>query len=375
MKKKIYYTVILLASLTFIFLLPKTFKYNNTQAGDNPFYLAKVTEIQSDKMQEINDYEQRIITFVAKISLGLKRGSYQIVKQSIDNDFVLESKPVQVGDSILISKIDEDEHFVFVAKSRLFALVIMVFVFLAMILLIGRKQGVITIVTLLLTTMSLFFVLIPAILSGINVYLITTAVVIFIIITSISMLSGFGKKGLSAMLGNILGIAIAAILAIAFNHFLGITGIVDEDYLFLALQEETFKIDLVAVVWSSIIIGSLGAVMDVAMSISSALEEVAKEMDVPSKSKLIKAGMNIGRDIIGTMTNTLILAYVGSSLALLLLFVLYNRNLLFLFNMEMIVVELSQAIVGSMAVIVTVPTTVVVSALFYSSHKKREMEG
>ncbi len=374
MKKKIYYIVILLASLAFIFLLPKTFKQNNTENVDNPFYLAKVIEIQSDETEEINDYEQRTVTFVAKISLGLRRGSYQIVKQNIDNDFIVESKPVQVGDSVLISKMDEDEHFIFVAKSRIFALGIMLIVFIIMILLIGKKQGVITIVTLLLTTMALFFVLIPAILSGINIYLITASVVIFIIITSITMLSGFEKKGLSAILGNILGITIAAILANIFNKFLGITGIVNEEYIFLALQEETFKIDLIAVVWSSIIIGSLGAVMDVAISISSALEEVAKEMDVPSKSKLIKSGMNIGRDIIGTMTNTLILAYVGSSLAMLLLFVLYNRNMLFLLNMEMIVVEISQAVVGSMAVIITVPSTVLVSALFYSSHENKEIE-
>ncbi len=370
MKNKLYYISLAVIVVVFIVVVPKMFVFEKEYTGENDFYISKVTEIKSDVEKQEEDYDEREITFVSKITFGLKRGSQQIVKQYISDSFYGNSEPVEVGDTVIITKADEDEHFSFVAKSRLLQLIIMTLLFILLIIAIGGKKGVLTIVTLSLTVIALFSILIPAILSGTNVYLITTIVVVFIIFTTISILSGYGKKSFCAIFGNILGVVLAAGLTLLFNHVLGITGIVDEDYLFLSLQENGPKIDLIAVVWSSIIIGSLGAVMDVSISISSSLEEIAKEMKVPKKTKLIKAGMNIGRDIIGTMTNTLILAYVGSSLAVILLFTLYNRNLLFLFNLEMIVVEISQAIIGSMAVIITVPATVVIGAIMYSNTAK-----
>ena len=150
------------------------------------------------------------------------------------------------------------------------------------------------------------------------------------------------------------------------SKILNLTGFIDEDYVFLNYLELDKPIDLVAIIWSGILIGSLGAVMDVAMSIASAMNELAENMDKKTFSRLLRSGMNIGRDAIGTMTNTLILAYVGGSLATVLLLIAYNRNLLYLFSLEMIVVEVLQAIVGSMGILFAVPVTAIFSAYIFT---------
>jgi uncharacterized membrane protein len=89
------------------------------------------------------------------------------------------------------------------------------------------------------------------------------------------------------------------------------------------------------VVWGGIIIGALGAIMDVAMTIASAINELSEHMEAKSFSRMLKSGMNIGRDAIGTMTNTLILAYIGGSLAIVLLLIANNKSVDYLFNTEM----------------------------------------
>lgn len=106
------------------------------------------------------------------------------------------------------------------------------------------------------------------------------------------------------------------------------------------------------------------------MTIASAMNELAENMENKTFMKMLKSGMNIGRDAIGTMTNTLILAYVGSSLATVLLLIVYNKDILYLFNMEMIVVEVLQAVVGSMGILFAVPATALFSAYIFTKKKK-----
>jgi len=112
--------------------------------------------------------------------------------------------------------------------------------------------------------------------------------------------------------------------------------------------------------------GSLGAVMDVAMSLASSINELSINMKDKSFSKMVKSGFNIGKDAIGTMSNTLILAYIGSSLATVLLLTAYNKNPLYLFNLEMIIVEILQAIIGSLGILFAVPLTTVLSAYIFN---------
>ena len=132
---------------------------------------------------------------------------------------------------------------------------------------------------------------------------------------------------------------------------------------------ENITLDLRAIIFGAIVVGAIGAIMDVAVDISSALNEVASKIEKPTFSELYSSGMNIGRDVLGTMANTLVLAYIGSSLSVVILLVAYNNSLFYIFNREMIVVEVLQAMVGSFGILATIPFTSVASAFLYSRNK------
>ena len=196
-----------------------------------------------------------------------------------------------------------------------------------LIVLIGA--GVQTILALSLTCLMIFLVYIPSILSGVNVYISTIAVSAAIILASLLLINGANKKTLCAVAGNLSGVIIAGLLALFMNSTLKLTGIIDEHYVYLTYVNADNPLNLISIIWGGMVLGSLGAVMDVAMSISSSMHELAEHMSRRSFSKMLRSGMNIGRDVIGTMTNTLILAYIGGSLALVLLLIVNTKNTLY----------------------------------------------
>ena len=126
----------------------------------------------------------------------------------------------------------------------------------------------------------------------------------------------------------------------------------------LAFIPQHRRIDYQGLLFAGIMIGALGAVMDVAMSISSAMWEIISVSPDISKKQLIKSGMNIGRDIIGSMSNTLILAYVSTSIPVLLLFILFSNGFTEIINLELLASEVLRAVAGSIGLICTIPITV-----------------
>jgi uncharacterized membrane protein len=114
----------------------------------------------------------------------------------------------------------------------------------------------------------------------------------------------------------------------------------------------------------------MGAIMDVAMSISSALWELKEKAGMIKFDTLLRSGLTIGRDIFGTMANTLILAYIGSSLSVILILSVYSNSLLTLFNSEMIIVEILQALAGSFGILLTMPLTALFCSLIYLRGEK-----
>jgi uncharacterized membrane protein len=188
------------------------------------------------------------------------------------------------------------------------------------------------------------------------------------------VVSGANKKTLVACIGCVGGVLIAGILTLIMAHFLKLTGVVDESSYSLTTVNTDNPIDLLAIIFASIIIGAMGAVMDVAMSVASSLHELKLKAPELTVKELFNSGMVIGRDMMGTMANTLVLAYIGSSLTVTVLIVIFNSSLLELFNKERIVVEVLQALVGSTGILFTIPFSCIVSALMYKNLRSENDE-
>ena len=154
--------------------------------------------------------------------------------------------------------------------------------------------------------------------------------------------------------------------------FLNMTGLIEEESIYLVQLYPDDPINLKAIIFAMIIVGAVGAVMDVSMSISSSLFELKTKSPDIKPSELMKSGFTIGRDMLGTMANTLVLAYIGSSLTSVLLLVSYNANLGQVINKEMIIAEILQALAGSMGMLLTLPLTSAVCAAIYDKKGVRE---
>ena len=168
---------------------------------------------------------------------------------------------------------------------------------------------------------------------------------------------------MTAAIGTFGGVLSAGIIAAIFNNLAKLTG-AGEDAIQLSINMTTITFNFRDLLFAGIIVSALGACMDVGMSIASSLDEIKMKNPDITWQELWKSGMNIGRDVIGTMTNTLILAYVGGSLTLILLFMASNMSLLEILNKETIAEQVISALAGSMGVVFTVPITAIVYAVF-----------
>ena len=165
------------------------------------------------------------------------------------------------------------------------------------------------------------------------------------------------------MLGTISGVVIAGITAWAFGKIAHITGYNVSNIDTLVSVGNMTKIQVGDLLFAGILISSLGAVMDVGLSISSTITEIYQVNPALSWQKLFLSGMNVGKDMMGTMSNTLVLAFAGGSLSELILDYAYNLPYRQLINSYTIGIELMQGVAGSIGIILTVPMVSLIAAV------------
>ena len=239
----------------------------------------------------------------------------------------------------------------------------MVAVFALLLVVIGGWKGVMALLGLIYTLAALWFLLIPLVLRGVSPVLAAVGIVALTAVASLLLLTGFTRKTLCAGLGCVCGVTAAGLFAGAVSRITPIGGFNMPEAEDLVLRAYDSPLEIQGLLVSGILIAALGAVMDVAMSISSACAEL-KEVDPQiTPGRLFRSGMNIGRDAMGTMANTLILAFAGASFNMLLLFQIYGYPLIQIINSDTMAIELIQSVAGSVGIILTVPLVSLFSAL------------
>lgn len=374
MKEKIVFIVALIVSIVYIFIGNRIAMKNNRFFEDitkSNYPRAEITRILERKETplEIDGLENQYntdITFEAQVTSGEHKDELVIAIQNISTYITGTVKEVEAGDKILLCNeisYEGQSKWYFVEYSRISALIVLTIVFLGLIVLFGKQKGVKTLISLIFTVLSIFIVYIPAILGGHNIYLWTIITCVFITLSTVMIVYGYSKKTITTALGCIGGVLVAGLLTLIMNGVLRLTGFTDENSIYL--QQLNSSIDLKAIIFGGILIGAVGAIMDVSIDIASSLYELASKLEKPNFKTIIKSGFNIGKDIMGTMTNTLILAYIGSSLSTVLLLTASNHSLVYLLNLEMITVEILQALAGSIGILTAIPLTSFVAANLY----------
>ena len=175
-------------------------------------------------------------------------------------------------------------------------------------------------------------------------------------------------KSTSAILGTVGSLIFATVLSLLTIKFSHLTGFCCEETMFLYQADPTLNFK--GILTASMILATLGAVMDTSMSIASSINEFYVINPSLKYKELFLSGMNVGKDIIGTMANTLILVYLGGSLPLVLLS--QNIDLQKFFNLNHVVTEISSAIIGSIALVVCVPITAIIASKIVTLNKNNE---
>lgn len=347
----------------------------NPQYDSSQFHNAKITAVVSDQPTSDDDDFGIVREVVFKATIS--KGQYQHREITVNQQFTLQTLeelyPLEVGDAVILYRIDfgSNVEWVLVSYQRENSLWLLAGLFVMLIILFGRMKGFSSIVSLGFTIYAIFFILIPAILANANIYLVSLGIVLYVTLLTFILLSGFTKKMIAATLGCFGGIATAALIAYIWMEIMKMSGVLSDEYIHLILLKEDIPIDLRGIMFIAVVIGALGAVMDVSMSIASALEEIMINSPKITPTEVVKSGLNIGRDIMGTMSNTLILAYIGSALPFILLLIIYARPINLLANSEYIASEIMQAVAGSLGILFAMPITALITAALYRMTSKK----
>jgi len=319
---------------------------------------------------ETEVFEEGRIKYRQKLEVEIISDQYSGNIMEIENNIMRNSiygeHLLEAGDRILLAAFYEngelvEAHFQDLLRER--GLIYLGLLALLLLLIIAKKQGLRTIIALLLTMGIIFFYLIPQIAEGappIQTAVLTSLVLIIIIQ---GIIGGLKIKSLAAIIGTAAGVICAGFLAYVFGRIVELSGLSSEEARLLLGSE--LKFDPKGILFAGIIIGSLGAVTDVAMSIASVAESTWQNSRKMSTWKLYKTGLQVGRDIIGTMSNTLILAYAGSSLSLFILFYHFSDGWIELVNMDLVATEIIRGLAGTVGLIITIPITAFSAALLY----------
>lgn len=353
-------------------------RYTITESSGTEYETARVLEIIEDNTV-VDETTENVLRGSMKLKVELLTGRYKGEVVTTTNYFgAVNNVIVGVGDkvSVRIDTLDKGKFEVNVYNYHRTGITLgMIVIFLLALIVIGGKQGFKAVVGLVFTILCIVFILVPLCLKGYPPIAITCLVVFITNLVCFALIGGIQTKTVTASIGTMCGVLIAAILAYIAEKLTGITTFQMDEAEALLLVKSSHPIQMRGLFISGILIASMGAVMDIAMSISSALDELHIHNPKLSGRELFRSGMNIGKDAMGTMANTLVLAFAGGSFNMMILIYSYGVSFNQLINTDFVTFEVVRAVAGSLGIVLTVPIVSAISAGFYDmqgKHKKQK---
>lgn len=340
-------------------------RFNNTTLS---YEKAKVVEVIKENLEKEAISDKRY-SGIQELRVELVTGELKGERVEVTN-YITQNHNViaQEGKEIMVCVDKPSEDFFKVTiynYSRNNLIYIIALVFFCIMIFIGKGKGVRSMIGLIFTFYSIIFFMIPFIYRGYSPILLSIIVSIISTIVTLFLLNGCSKKTVAATISTCLGVIICGVIFFLLSKLLNISGFnLDESESLILISQNT-GLRIQDILFSGILISSLGAVMDVAMSIASSIYEINYLNSNLDRRTIFNSGINIGRDMIGTMSNTLILAFTGSSLSTMLVLSSYNTQYYQLINSDFLAIEFAQSISGSIGIILAVPITAFVSAYIY----------
>ena len=331
------------------------------------FETGVVVEIIQDNLQEDGTRAGQQ-TVLVEMTSGEKAGEDLVTTSSSGflfgapctvgmNVVVLQSI---AGDTVITSIYSQDRGAMVICFAAVYILILC---------LVGGWQGLRGALGLIFTFVAIMYIYLPLVYLGYSPFWVAVLVCGVTALVSLFFIGGLTRKTLCATLGTLAGVICAGVAASIFSNIPGVTGWNVSDIESLMTLQQVNGIQVGGLLFSGLLISALGAEMDVAMSISSAMKEFCDQNPQISRLELMKAGMRVGRDMMGTNSNTLILAFAGTSLSMLVLNYAYDLPFLQVINSNNIGIAVMQGLSGSFGIVLSVPATVVMAAYIYKWKK------
>jgi len=323
-----------------------------------------IIEILEEKDIEFGEQTQKYQKLKIEITKGSLKGEEIVIENgdSPMSQVILYSK----GDTVLISHSfsnDENDVFFITDFIRTKGIVILFILFILLSVTIATKKGFFSLISMMITFVILFSFVLPQIQSGKNPVVIAILASIVIIPITFYLSHGFEQKTSIAILGTSIALVITGMLSSIFVNLTHLTGTSSEESLFLQTSGG-LQYNLKGLLLAGIIIGTLGVIDDITISQTAIVYQLYSLKNDISFSQLFKKSIEIGKDHIASMINTLILVYTGASLPLLLLFMSSTRPFGEILSYEVVTTEIVRTLVGSIGLILAVPITTYLACHF-----------
>ena len=351
--------IIMILTMLFSLLFNKFYKkeYSRVNNSANYYISAKVTKVKSNTLT----YDEKL-----KLNLGQQNievefleGKHKGERVEINNYVTaVHNVVVKEGTKIIVNA-DEPEniepYYTVYQYDRSFGMILFISILCLAVIFIGKGKGVKSIIGLAYSLYLIIYVLLPTVFSGYPPLLMTVLVIALSTVVTLLLLNGHSIKTYSAILSTISGVLLCSLCFYFMSFLLHIDGFSSEEAESLILISAETGLSIKDIMFAGILISSLGAIMDVAMSITSSLFEIRTHKPDITTKELFHSGLEIGKDMIGTMTHTLILAFAGSAFVSLLVLFSFNVDVKQLMNSNYITIEFAQGITGTLGIVLTVP--------------------
>ena len=337
-----------------------------SDASQMVYASAEVTAVLSDNAQEDFQNAEGRRVGDQELEIRILSGDHKDEIMTVTNYMsALFNVDVGQGDRIIVRIMTDEEGSYYASVfnyDRGIVLGVFLLIFFALLAVLGGKKGVGALAGLLLTLGCIWFILIPCLIRGVPAIPVTIGVSAVATAAGLIFLNGYSKKTLCAVCGCVGGVLAAGIAAAAVGTLSPMNGFNMQEAENLILYGADKGLKISGLLVCGVLISALGAVMDVALGIASSVWEMREQNPDATAGSLFRSGMQIGRDAMGTMANTLILAFAGSSLNMLILVQTYDIPFLQLINTDSIALGVVQSVAGSFGILLTVPLVAFVSA-------------
>jgi uncharacterized membrane protein len=369
------FNVLILIFSIVLWFLPTSFE-NPNLVKNKSFEQGRVLEVDNSDLKAIG----LVTTGSQQLKLKLLSGSFSGDTVSASNVLISQmsvDKIYKEGDKVLtVLAINPETNQIISARAsdiyRSDVELALFLIFALFLVFFAKTVGFRALLSFVFTALAIWKILIPLFLKGFPPLPVAFLVIILATTVIIILITGFTRKGIVALTGSVLGVALTTLLAIIFGNFFNIPGTVKE-FSEMILYAGFIDLKLTDIFLAGIFISASGAVMDVAMDIAASQEEVVQKHPTISAKELITSGFRVSYAVIGTMTTTLLFAYSGSFSFVLMAFMAQGINMITIFNTNFIAAEILKTLVGSFGLVLVAPATAMVGGYIYTFKRQKSL--